>query len=211
MDLSAEPQPFRFLDLPAELRNRIYDLLVVTHKPIKVTSYLQVRTSVYGLSIKQIEGLRAITSLVSATLMEAAPVLYGSGVFYFTSSDSMREFLAEIGSMTRYIRRIRVTARYSKTYLRSALHQLKQATSLQTLELEPPHSCTAAQTAILCEPFLKALLKIEKGKGGTADVAGKIHTFFTRSATTAAGKLEEKKKAREYEAEFQKEVRKILA
>lgn len=118
---NASVEVFRFKDLPPELRNKIYGILLTSEYPIKITrhrnrrtrkqaggawTYLDICQSLYKVkgTIKPGQGKRtkrrSIDSVHSIALLrvskeihaEAAPIFYGLNKFIFESVGPLKEF-----------------------------------------------------------------------------------------------------------------------
>lgn len=129
--MANQSKPFRFLDLPPDLRVRVYSYLFEFEGVLEICndSRFPRATRQYikdqGEPVIVTAGLLATCSIIHR---EATPVLYGSNKFIVLNST---EFLRQIGGSVAHIRRIGFTAAWtSKENRRSSLVLLKTATSL---------------------------------------------------------------------------------
>lgn len=159
-----EPVPvtdyFRFLDLPPELRQMIYELLVVGDGPIRMTTHKPVgqpRRPVLdsfinygehkkyqwdrntGKYIDQPPSTWAILRVNKQIFNEVAPIAYGANRFEFLASAELKCFLDSIKSMRSYLKHLKIEESYFQvTAARSILYSLRDANALRSLAI--PHT-----------------------------------------------------------------------
>src|SRR5882762_3499104 len=87
---------FNFLSLPGELRNRIYELLVLHQEPINISEYLSLPGELRNRIYKLTPGLLRTSKTVHR---EASSLLYSQNRFDFTevSLKMAASFLEKIG------------------------------------------------------------------------------------------------------------------
>lgn len=148
-------KPFRFLDLPAELRNHIFDMVFKEDKDIDIETF----TSRYSSRRAVREGFRwhakhlhmkwnaedsnwdgqtpsahSLLRVCKQINAEAAPIAYGSNQFGFDGLQELKAFLSSIGTMRRFLRHIALKwSKFHRTLATPAFHMLKDAKMLQTL------------------------------------------------------------------------------
>ena len=138
--LLIDPEPtvddqFRFLGLPPEIRNMIYDhLLGGEGDPLSISmarnnrGFHSLRT---GHGYRTNESIALLSSCKQVSL-EATPVFYGINKFEFACTTSMSRFLDSIGSNVRLLKKISVQKVVHST-MRKAFASLHAATSLDSL------------------------------------------------------------------------------
>ncbi|KAK3620085.1 hypothetical protein LTR56_023623 [Elasticomyces elasticus] len=180
-----------FLDLPPEIRNIVYSLalhhedsLQLDKHPVRLVNYRHQsrRRHKRELRLKQIAYINVSLLRVSRQVYnEAAPVLYGSNTFAFSTLQTYSEacllaFLTHIGNSRTHLRRIKIGRINNYTTLRTALHLLKAAKQLDSFEC----SCSVLHklnvfpgNVKLLVPWLKTLQKTARtslGRKGALEV-----------------------------------------
>ena len=102
--MSTNPKPIcRFLELPAELRNRIYELVLVKEKP-KLQCFLPPTiVSIETMEKTQFIQQPALTRTCSQIRQESLPVFYGGNIFFISCLRyrPLIKWLAIIGAKNR--------------------------------------------------------------------------------------------------------------
>ena len=85
---------FRFLDLPPEIRDETYTLLLPQDRKLRIDTY----SMGYGVHLLTIDGerpseLARLLRLNQQLLRDVAPVLYGLMTFRFYLDEQMRRWL----------------------------------------------------------------------------------------------------------------------
>lgn len=160
-DITERDEYFMFLDLPTEMRNRIYLELLVTTNPIVVerqengnhwknrprTKYMtersyKVRAFEQGFKGVQRQNGRLVHLKYSIPILlankiihkEATPIFYGANRFVFSNTPTMSEFMVRSGSNFAHLTKvdIRMISLRTTKHLRNCLFALK---SPQRVEL----------------------------------------------------------------------------
>ncbi|KAK5699346.1 hypothetical protein LTR17_023315 [Elasticomyces elasticus] len=166
---------FRFCDLPAEIRNMIYCLILQHDKHLLIRVIYVVHPPSITFSTAPLQTTQRLGASILAVSRqvhsEAAPILYGANTFDLTESPCnsercLLEFLKSIGLCRQHLRQIRFSSFSNAAVLRSALHLLKQATHLESFRCVPeavykPAKHSSYSNALL--PFLKTLQKASRG------------------------------------------------
>ncbi|KAK4612200.1 hypothetical protein CLAFUW4_13413 [Fulvia fulva] len=155
----APQHPFRFLELSAELRNQIYEFLLVDHKPFWPTLQTIYRCE---SSINA-----AILRVCRQTHEEATAMLYASNTFQGYREHIFATWLPSIGRNIKHIRSLEVDHVQTAAFFYEMLPPLKKAISLQRLDLsyiEP--NWKAEELAKMVAPFMRAIHRARKRKDG---------------------------------------------
>jgi hypothetical protein len=123
----AEDGGLTFLDLPAEVRNMIYQfVLVYSAGRLRQVDIKKKETGPRSeLAVGIIRASRQLHS-------EALPLFYGQNTFSFFNPTQLGEFLEKVGPARSHIRHIHLNFVGTWVELKSALVQLKHAKQLQT-------------------------------------------------------------------------------
>ncbi|KAK3718679.1 hypothetical protein LTR37_004896 [Vermiconidia calcicola] len=163
-------QPFRFLDLPPEIRNLIYDELLPLGQTVPIYGYSRYH-------VKAEFSCDTFTRLVTTNKQihnEAVAKLYGDLTYSFEYGYAFTEWLQVIGTMKRHLRHIRLALwmlrQCRAELMRSALEQLKQAKELRVFELRIEYAFErwvkfhpAESVAADFEPFVRAMIEANRG------------------------------------------------
>jgi hypothetical protein len=118
-----------FLKLPPELRNRIYELVLVEEKPIQISTWAQSQKPcrpswcdlMHTLDGQLIAHLRepSVLEVCKQIRTEGLPIFYGQNVFFGDTPDSHRwvEWLAQLGPKKRaMVKNMQLTCPYERTW-----------------------------------------------------------------------------------------------
>lgn len=162
---------FRFLDLPAELRNRIHELALTRSRNLRII------TAHFGQG-PRLNNTRIFPSILLAnhqTHAEATPILYGDNTFGFLRPDALHLFLQTIGpAAIKHLRHVEVKMFW--THSGEELELLKYAEKLQTLVVEDCY-CSAKALA----KGLRGLHE-EREKDDEAEKVMQVVKVLSRSA-----------------------------
>lgn len=150
-------QPFRFLDLPPELRNSVYKYA----QRARYVSFCRGKFS----SDKYLKPFINLIRTNKQIHQEAAGLLYNNVKFTFRSVSGASRWLRCIGSMVKHIRCIVLDARCIKSTA-SMLRVLSKAISLQVIQLNDSffRSATYHEIADALKTPMKALVKGRRSK-----------------------------------------------
>ena len=171
-----EHRPFPFLDLPAEIRNQIYDYLLPDNGTIRLDSYWS--RPLY----RSRTHLNRILQKCHQVHKEASPMLYSSRAIAFGSSKAFLLCLKAIGPMKHHIRHILIGRGWSYDKMRSAFHRLKSVTSLRTIDLGPGARVRSTEKiALTCKQYVMALQRTKSSEAerrAVMDVIQTIHQAY---------------------------------
>lgn len=154
---------FRLLDLPAEIRQMIYEYLLTRENPIKLKRYIgrivqqsfthgTVKTDGWDAELRKWKSrechLHAIMGVNKEIQQEAAEVLYSTNRFVFQDPQTLSLLSKLAGEGTHHLRHIELAASRGDTsgHLAAALNVLKECASLRTLSLPHATICTSVDT-----------------------------------------------------------------
>lgn len=128
---------FRFLDLPPELRLRVYSYLLVENGSILPGSVGVITRVVTKKKNTRIQNMTVgLLRTCKMICEEATPVLYGENLFRMVDDKlSPESFLPRIGRSIRYLRRVYVSLRRDQKDCRRKFALLTQATHLSHLRI----------------------------------------------------------------------------
>lgn len=203
---------FKFLELPPEVRNMIYDLLFV-RKDSKVTFSPTKRSDQGNGSVSDLVGtwmwtknglnrnrqdwyVKGLGLLATCKEIreEAAGVVYGSNAFEFVKTTAMRSFLTTIGGRNRSLIRKVNTGWIIQKDARAAANLLLDCKQLETLHLDltymtsPPYNSlkTPEKVVPLFRLVLKQMFAYLYGKHvqTATKTKEKTFSFFTKGRVT---------------------------
>jgi len=173
----ANNQAVSFDDLPPEISNLVYGLVLQLDEPIVLECHrpksLRIKKprGPYGEKVFQDTEHRANVSLLRVNHRvnaEAAPILYGANTYVFRcqygygSEAKLFSFLTMIGDSKKHLRSIEMDRCYNAVMIRSAFHLLKQATQLESFEIsrDMMHELVHKRNHLQAlQPWFKALRK----------------------------------------------------
>ncbi|SMQ54720.1 unnamed protein product [Zymoseptoria tritici ST99CH_3D7] len=144
---------FRFLDLPIELRDRIYRLILIQSEPILLSALISLKSGTKLLSTKKFPydpkyhhkstrwscGPQSWLSLLAVSKQiqaEVAPIAYGANTFKQDSSTALSHFAPKIGSFIQHLAVVDFGQSCTWVNIRRTLNDLKQAKGLRKLIFE---------------------------------------------------------------------------
>ncbi|CAK3969910.1 Hypothetical predicted protein [Lecanosticta acicola] len=133
--------PFRFLDLPPELRNRVYCYALESAEEIGLQqpSWIEGPQPIREPPSRRSEKL-TIQLLATCKLVhkEATPILYANNTFQPLPDMQLRHFLNQIKTSSKYLHHIGITFHesYSRKDFGKLLTQVKKLEQLETLTLD---------------------------------------------------------------------------
>jgi len=132
-------KPFRFLELPAEIRNMVYShLLGDDTMKVRIRVGYHSRISGEWLDAHDekvpMKPSTNILSVCRSVFDEAASVFYGSPVFVVSSMTDLRKLLTGFGSCTKYLRHLTISY-FSAYNTGAAFRLLGEATGLRSLHI----------------------------------------------------------------------------
>jgi hypothetical protein len=182
---------FRFMDLPPEMRNRVYgyllesvvDLVLVISRPYSPQRRVVNRSVTlqdYPIGIKNYRGFAREDPAVSKwypeplfnvgllrvskqVYAEAAPILYGSNTFSFNHATAIKATLLAMDRGRAFLRNVNLRYRgYAQIPLKSSQHLLKNAAkTLRSFTVH--HTCACAHgTTNSLEKFFSDILPLLK-------------------------------------------------
>jgi len=174
-------RPVGFLDLSPELRNMVYEHLLPPDRKLQIGFHPSTKEQMIPSYSEPPLVLVRLACTNSQLNAEIAPMVYTSIAFLDVDAPTV-QWLKGIGSMKRLIRHANV-GHCSRRYLKSLLHQLKQADSLRSLTIGY-HARTAKvwyeadpeDMAKVLHPFVKARRKAKQGTNAKHDTIQMILT-----------------------------------
>lgn len=180
LGLTATPNHFRFLDLPAEIRNMIYtyavdnvpnyssELLNAHRRELHITSDLRPRRALFREFPRKLTALLQVNRQIH---VEVVPMLYGFFEWHFTTMKLLGQWLEAIGSNSTFIRHITVSRLRSTTGTAAerVFYNLSGAINLEKIvlkgtmrwELEVAFGPRGVAAAL---PFLKSMKQAKNDK-----------------------------------------------
>ena len=165
-----------FSDLPPELRNAIYELVLRHDEPLRILSSMLDRNQTDDILVAMGAGhsprvppaslLRANRQINS----EATPIMYGANEFFMGAME-IPAFVSSIGTSTKHLRHVMLQATYMPKLLSSALDSLILCENLTTITLETTgiakFDVTTNNTKELGYLLLPWATKLNEGREGT--------------------------------------------
>lgn len=100
MNQPTDPEVFRFLDLPAEIRNKIYRILLVYHEPVVLKSASEINDDIYRnpeVYVTRLGMSPQICRTSKTVACECFAVLYGDNTFHFTNDHPISFLYTDLG------------------------------------------------------------------------------------------------------------------
>lgn len=182
-----------FLDLPAELRNQIYELALVHHGELQATSIVpksgvrKVRFVYSNRTTFQASDFAISLLLVNRQVnLESSPVLYGSNSFSFLTVHTAWYWSTIIDRSVRYLKNVRlytysrydpvsglIEQRDKAERIRPLLTLLERASTLEALTLPSPMTVKEAKClGQLLLPMFRIIEEAHREKGTLFDLSG---------------------------------------
>jgi hypothetical protein len=142
---------FRFLDLPLEIRDRIYRLVLVQSEPIQIWTPVGGKTIMSGKNFasdlyhpdyqpeglgKWLHGPESWLNLLSVNkeiYSETVPIVYGANTFKQKSSTALNHFVPTIGRYIQQLSTVDFGSSCRWVTIKAALEALKEASGLRKL------------------------------------------------------------------------------
>ena len=166
-----------FFDLPPEIRNAIYELVLCHDEPLRILSSMLNRAETDDILVAMNDGQTPrvpSASLLSANRQinsEATPVMYGANTFFMGPLETPT-FISNINSSTKHLRHITLQATYKPEYLSAALESLVHCENLETITLETTGisgiDVTSGKIETLAYLLLPWATKLNQAREGTA-------------------------------------------
>ncbi|KAK3715547.1 hypothetical protein LTR37_007035 [Vermiconidia calcicola] len=210
-------QSFRFLDLPPEIRNLIYDELLPLGRTVLVDH------SVFRGYVKTEPRCNTFTRLVTTnkqTHSEAVAKLYGDLAYSFSNAYALTEWLHVIGTMKQHLRHIQLKPcmlwHWGSELTCSTLEQFRQAKDLQVVEFKIDcafgtwvRCYPAKMVADDLEPLMRAMME---ANGGHNSRQKALRVLSVSADTVWMERFQENERARvaAYEVAVKAELIKLL-
>ena len=205
-------RPLDFFDLPPEIRNAIYELLLCRHEHLRIFSSMINRDETDDILVAMSGGQMprvppaSILSANRQTNSEATQIMYGGNTFFMGMME-VPIFVSSINSSTKHLHHITLQATYKPQYLSDALKSLSVCGNLETMTLEttgmPEIDITIDNTEKLAYLLLPWATKSNNAREGSHK-PGSLQVLRIREGTAMphrpqqpvdATKLEEEVKA----------------